>query len=467
VTASTEFWLQVFDLSTLSAEASRFAWVGANQVDLTATRTQLAVGESATLSWNITGPGPINIDWGGVLPFIELDGTGTAPPMGGGGDTAWYTINFPAGFTFPWFGSNKTGLVATSDGYLSFNTSYATSDYTEAPLPDSTNSNLAIAPFWTDGEQSGAARVLWQQFQTGSGQKYLVVEWKNYHLYANSSSNLNYEVVLWQNGDVDFRYGSMTAPTQAEAWGSSACIGYQGPALTPATSWMLSYDTEVPGGLTNRSFRVIGSSGGASSVTVSPTQSTTYRLCAENASMYKACGEVRIVVVKPGDLLFSEAMIAPASPDAEWFELVNLAPDPIDLAGFQLSSGTEAYTIPAGTPLVVPAGAYAVFARSGDPAVNGGLAAPHVYGTALGLDDVTDALGLFMGAVPLDTVTWGAGWTIQPNRTVAFEPTLMTRNPAANDAGASWCPTVATYGNGTLGGSPGAAGAGCLAPPVP
>jgi hypothetical protein len=464
VTASTEFWLQVFDVSSLAAERSVFAWVGANHVTMSANRTQIAAGESTTLSWNITGPGPINVDWSGVLPFIELAGTGNTPPMGGGGDTAWYTITFPSGFTFPWFGSNKTGLVATSDGYLSFNTGYATSDYTEAALPDSTNSNLAIAPYWTDGEQSGAAQVLWQQFQTGSGEKYLVVEWRNYHLYSNSSSNLNYEVVLWDNGNVDLRYGTMYAPTQDDAWGNSAVIGYQGPAMTQATSWMLTNGSVVPGGLTNRSFRVIGSSAGASSIAVSPAESTTYRLCAENASQYKACGEVRIVVVKPGDLLFSEAMIAPASPDAEWFELVNLAPDPIDLAGFQLASGTEAYTIPAGTPLSVQPGAYTVFARSADPAVNGGLTAPNVYGSALGLDDVTDSLGLFMGSTPIDTVTWGAGWTIQPNRSVALNPTLMARNPASNDAGTAWCPTIAVYGNGTLGGSPGAAGTGCAAP---
>jgi hypothetical protein len=470
VTASTEFWLQVFDASSLAADRSVFAWVGADHVTMSANRTQIAAGESTTLSWNVTGPGPAtmdlsglaNVDWSAALPFIDLAGTGNPPPMGGGGDTAWYTVNFPSGFTFPWFGSNKTRLVATSDGYLSFNDGYATSDYSESRLPDSSTPELAIAAYWTDGEQNGPAQVLWQLFQTGSGQKYLVVEWKNYQLYNNDSSDLNYEVVLWDNGDVDLRYGRMYAPTQNDAWGNSAVIGYQGPALTEATSWMLTNGSVVPGGLTNRSFPVIR--GVSGSLTVSPTESATYRVCAENASMYRACDEVRIVVVKPGDLLFSEAMIAPASPDAEWFELVNLAPDPIDLAGFQLASGTEVYPIPPGTPLVVQPGAYVVFARSADPAVNGGLTAPNVYGSALGLADVTDSLGLFMGPMPIDTVTWGAGWNIQANQSVALNPTLMARNPAANDAGTAWCPTVAVYGNGALGGSPGAAGTGCAAP---
>jgi hypothetical protein len=67
-----------------------------------------------------------------------------------------------------------------------------------------------------------------------------------------------------------------------------------------------------------------------------------------------------------------------------------------------------------------------------------------------------------MGAIPIDTITWGAGWNIQANQSVAFEPTLEARNPAANDPATAWCPTTAVYGNGTFGGSPGTAGTGCL-----
>jgi hypothetical protein len=464
VTASTEFWLQVFDVQTMAAEASRFAWVGANQVDLTAAKTQLAAGESTTLSWNITGTQEF-VETTGTLPFIDLTGIGTSVTRSGSAGSGNFTVNFPAGFTFPWFGSNKTGLKANVDGWITFNMSDASSDTTNYALPtSSTYDEVQIAPFWDYLEQVAPADLLWYQGQTSTGLKYVVVEWKDFELYYDSASSLNFEVILWQNGDLDFRYGTMTGSGSYadDARGSSATIGYQSPNL--ATAWQFSYNTEILD-LAGRSFRrSFGGAAGSSTSTVTPTESTTYRLCASNASQYDACDEVRVVVVKPGDLLFTEAMIAPTAAAAEWFELKNLAPDPIDLAGFVLASGPEQFPIPATPPLVVPPGAYAVFARSGDAAVNGGLSPTLVYDT-LGLDDVTDSLGLFMGAIPIDTITWGAGWNIQANRSVAFEPTLATRSPAANDPATAWCPTTAVYGNGTFGGSPGTAGAGCLPPP--
>jgi hypothetical protein len=458
VTKSTEFWLQIYDVQTLGAAASQFAWVGNNQVEMGAPLVQVAPGGSKTLSWNITGPGPIILDTN-LYPFIEIASSGAAPTLAGSDDSGRYSITFPTNFTFPWFGSNKTGLVATTDGWLTFNTSYSSTAAGNAALPAS-NADLAIAPFWDDGKRIDPAKVVWQLFTPPTGPKYLVVEWSDYKIYADSGSHLNYEVVLWEDGGLDFRYGTMTGSSgyEARVRGSGATIGFQSPDRSQY--WQLTSDAEVPGGLANRTFRVIASPGSAST-TVSPTESTTYRVCAENSSMYKACDEVRVVVVKAGDLLFTEAMIAPTATAAEWFEMKNVSPDPIDLAGFVLASGPEQFPIPPGTPLVVPAGAYAVFARSGDAAVNGGLAPTQVYDT-LTLDDVTDSLGLFMGAIPIDTITWGAGWNIQANQSVAFEPTLEARNPAANDPATAWCPTTAVYGNGTFGGSPGTAGTGCL-----
>jgi hypothetical protein len=404
----------------------------------------------------------------GTLQFVDLTGLGTAATLVGSASSGRFVINFPAGFTFPWFGTNRAGLVASVDGWITFNMADTSADTTNYALPTTaTYDEVQIAPFWDYLERVAPADLLWYQGQTTAGLKYLIVQWKDFELYYDSASSLNFEVVLWENGDLDFRYGTMVGSGSYadDAHASSATIGYQSPNL--ATAWQFSYNTEIPS-LPNRSFRrSFGGAAGSTSSTVSPTESTTYRLCATNSSQYNACDEVRVVVVKPGDLLFTEAMIAPANAAAEWFELVNLAPDPIDLAGFGVTSGTELYTIPATTPLVVPPGTYAVFARSADPAINGGLTPNHVYGSALTFDDVTDTLGLFAGGLPIDTITWGAGWNIQANRSVAFEPTLMTRNPTANDACASWCPTTAVYGTGTLGGSPGAAGIGCLPPPAP
>jgi hypothetical protein len=84
-----------------------------------------------------------------------------------------------------------------------------------------------------------------------------------------------------------------------------------------------------------------------------------------------------------------------------------------------------------------------------------------VYGGAIELADAADDVRLEFGNVLIDRVTWSAGWPIQANRSIAFEPSVFNRDESANNAPANWCATSSAYGGGFTG-SPGAVGSGCL-----
>ena len=199
VTGSNEFWVKIFDPQWRSVQRMQGVYIDPASLDtLTATATQVAAGGSTTLTWTSTGatsvsstPNLAMTDLTGAVPFIDLTGTGTAPTMDGSTDGGRYTVNFPAGFTFPWFGTNRTGLKTTTDGWITFNMSYASSDYSNSVLPDSTNPDLAIAPFWDDGERLSGAEFLWQLRQPAGGMKHLVLQWKNYKFYSTPTSELN------------------------------------------------------------------------------------------------------------------------------------------------------------------------------------------------------------------------------------------------------------------------------------
>jgi hypothetical protein len=83
------------------------------------------------------------------------------------------------------------------------------------------------------------------------------------------------------------------------------------------------------------------------------------------------------------ELIITEVMFNPsavADGYGEWFEVYNRSSQPLELKGLTVQAGINTggqFTIL--TSVVVPAGGYAVFAPSGDEAVNGGLTANYVY----------------------------------------------------------------------------------------
>jgi hypothetical protein len=170
----------------------------------------------------------------------------------------------------------------------------------------------------------------------------------------------------------------------------------------------------------------------------------------------------------PGDLVITEVMASPRRVDdaiGEWLEA--RATRDVDLVGVGVARvGGRATAIAGPGCARVRAGSYVVFARSADPAVNGGVPAAAIAGT-FGFNLVTGSaaapgdVAIVAGTTVVDSVTWthatsGAALQLDPDLT----------DPAANDAESNFCDATQPYGAGDLG-TPGTGNARCVARPGP
>lgn len=165
-------------------------------------------------------------------------------------------------------------------------------------------------------------------------------------------------------------------------------------------------------------------------------------------------------------LVITELMVDPravADEHGEWIEVHNPGTSALELRGWTLASRNDApHRIAA--PVTLPAGGYAVLARSADTAANGGVRVAYAYGSALSLGNSGDWVALRDAAgVTIDSVAWEG--------TLGSGASRALTDPAAENAdarGAAWQPSIAGFGAGDRG-TPGAPNRtpGTLAPPDP
>jgi competence protein ComEC len=161
-------------------------------------------------------------------------------------------------------------------------------------------------------------------------------------------------------------------------------------------------------------------------------------------------------------VVISEIMANPrAASDerAEWVELHNLESAGVDLRGWTLASQNDR-GVTIDRSVVVPAGGYAILARDGDAASNGGVDATYVFdGVARGNGADWIALRTPDGRT-VDSVAWTSALA---GATRALRDETA---PHADVAGTGWITSSATYGRGDRG-TPGRPNDGAAAAPVP
>jgi hypothetical protein len=187
--------------------------------------------------------------------------------------------------------------------------------------------------------------------------------------------------------------------------------------------------------------------------------------CNEGGTMRATVGPA------PGDLVITEVMPSPASVSdttGEWFE-ARVMKD-LDLNGVGLDrAGDTALPDLIEDPscLSVTAGMHIVFARSGDPALNGGLSPYGAFRFSLITGSATSPgdVRIMNGATVVDAVTWTSSRTA---RSLSLDPDFT--NVTANDEAANFCDGATAYnssGTGTDLGTPGAPNAQCPLLPLP
>lgn len=174
--------------------------------------------------------------------------------------------------------------------------------------------------------------------------------------------------------------------------------------------------------------------------------------------------------LESGDVVITEFLANPnqvTDKNGEWFEVYNTTSKPIDINGWELHDDKTVHVVTSTKPVLVGANAYAVLAKNGSSAENGGVTALYAYEKALEPPNPTflinndkDGIQLKAGWTIVDKVDWdvGAGWPIKPGVAMQLDPSSFT--PSANDSLFSWCLATSPFGAGDLG-TPGSPNSAC------
>ena len=164
--------------------------------------------------------------------------TGTTPA-----DDGYTNAVSLTGTTFKYRGSAITGFVATTNGWMTFNTASTSNTWTN-DLTSSTNNNV-LAPLWEDLVIKGAdiankdISMRYQVIGTlGSGTADIVIEWAEMERFNYGDPNVNFQVVLHEaDNSIDYNYGNFqmfNGATNPSTTTWTYSIGMNGP--TPATN---------------------------------------------------------------------------------------------------------------------------------------------------------------------------------------------------------------------------------------
>jgi len=245
----------------------------------TADKSVVVAGQPVLLSWTTHMATDVSLSiFSGTYVREETEEVyvdaqaagGTAIPLGTACGTpvlslGCATLTFPAGFSFPFGGTNHTSVLVHKNGYLSFDPpgpdASSTHSGANQRFPAGETPFVHLAPFW-DGLGWDGARYpqgnLHYLLRTDPAGDSLIIQWKDVGFASSMlrTASLNFQVVLWENGDFEYRYGEMSAgPAPASfARGSSATIGYQLPDRSEYDNRNFNTSIPVRGVIEGRTF---------------------------------------------------------------------------------------------------------------------------------------------------------------------------------------------------------------------
>ena len=146
---------------------------------------------------------------GPVYDWADISGSGTALSLG---DDDSQTVTLPG--PFPFYGTDRTSVTISSNGYLTFGTDGT--DYTNDPIPDADDPNAIIALFWDDLNPSAGGTVYHETLADGR----FVVQYEGVSPYSGSGT-VTAQAILQPGGAIVLQYQDVSMTT------SSATIGIE------------------------------------------------------------------------------------------------------------------------------------------------------------------------------------------------------------------------------------------------
>lgn len=220
--------------------------------------------------------------------FFDLSERPTATLLvdwsGSTGTTSSALLNFPGGFVFPYMGAQMRQANVMVAGYITFDIDQGTGNVTNSAFPYQSTTvaiqAVDIAPFW----ETQRKHQVWYELIRGEVDR-LIIQWSGGEITTSNGNpaSLEYQLVLFADGRIEFHYGNMDTPNAALGRGSSATAGMQnhscnGPCREGFT---LFHNEEQKNGLEGRMVRFHGfaqlDEKGSTPVPMPPSGTMTFR----------------------------------------------------------------------------------------------------------------------------------------------------------------------------------------------
>ncbi|HWV38406.1 MAG TPA: hypothetical protein VN033_08005 [Vulgatibacter sp.] len=157
-------------------------------------------------------------------------------------DEGCATVTFPNGFAFPFDGVVHTEAKLFHNGFIGFDLNFTGINYTNHSIPSPSVSYAHLIPFWDD--ITPVTNDIYYDTGTDARWQYMVVQWTHFS-GAYQDDDMNFQVIMWDDGSFDFRYGTTRSDVGTDkALGDSATIGYQN--LSGTEGHLISFDAIVP-----------------------------------------------------------------------------------------------------------------------------------------------------------------------------------------------------------------------------
>ena len=129
------------------------------------------------------------------------------------------TIRVDLGFNFPFNSTTYNQVWIDSNGRLSF--SSINSDYSNEQLPKN-DASQSIYPYWDDINPPQGGTIKYETLGNASN-RHFVVSWNNTKHYSNYG-NYTFQVVLYEDGAIRFRYQAGSSADGTNCEGHAGCI---------------------------------------------------------------------------------------------------------------------------------------------------------------------------------------------------------------------------------------------------
>lgn len=155
-----------------------------------------------------------------LAPFDPIDAT-TGTPLNLGDDQA---SSRSLGFDFQYLGNTYNTVLVSSNGYITFG-SYGAS-YWNRPIPDPSDPNNLIAPFWDD-LNPGAGGNVYVLLSGVAPNRIFTVEWADVPHFPDVG-NATFQVNLYEgSNEIVFQYIDVTFGDPSIDAGASATVGLE------------------------------------------------------------------------------------------------------------------------------------------------------------------------------------------------------------------------------------------------